>query len=109
MGWTGPLPEPELQGPKATYREVDPGVGLIVEATNAGVESFYVVKNRDAADEVAKLVVPIAGDDVADHERSTDGTVTLVDDSGEAVASTPPPLRTDGLPGQMGQYRSLER
>ncbi|MDP9818509.1 DNRLRE domain-containing protein [Spirilliplanes yamanashiensis] len=95
MGWTGPLPEPELEGPKATYREVKPGVDLIVEATYTGIESFYVVKNRDAADEVAKLVVPIAGDDIADHQRSTDGTVTLVDDSGEAVASTPPPLMWD--------------
>ncbi|MCE0767932.1 DNRLRE domain-containing protein [Pseudonocardia kujensis] len=34
--WPAPLPTPQLDGPKATYRQVRPGYDLEVEATRAG-------------------------------------------------------------------------
>jgi hypothetical protein len=42
MAWHGALPEPVLAGPRATYAEAMPGVDLVVEATSAGFEQFFI-------------------------------------------------------------------
>lgn len=95
MGWTGELPEPALDGNRATYAEVRPGVDLVMEATLGGVESFYVVKNRAAAKQVASLTVPVTGRTVTAHRRGTDGDLTLLNAHGETVATSPAPLMWD--------------
>ncbi len=58
LGWRGPLPEPVLEGPKATYVEVRPGVDLVVEASRTGFEQLLVVKTRLAAAALAKVEMP---------------------------------------------------
>jgi hypothetical protein len=42
---------------QASYREVRPGVDLVVRANRSGVEQFLIVKNRAAADQVASVKV----------------------------------------------------
>lgn len=112
MGWTGPLPLPTLDGNKATYAEVKPGVDLVVEATVKGVESFYVVKDRTAAAQVADLTVPITGQDVASHRLTTDGRLTLLGDDQKAVAYSSTPLmwdsRTDSTTGEPAHVLAMD-
>ncbi|MEJ3748418.1 DNRLRE domain-containing protein [Actinomycetes bacterium KLBMP 9797] len=55
LGWSGVLPEPVLEGNKATYREVRPGVDLVVSVTRTGYEQLLVVKNRQAAAQVREV------------------------------------------------------
>ncbi|WP_157979921.1 hypothetical protein [Kribbella monticola] len=43
------LPRPTLDGAKATYADVQPGVDIVVEATTEGVSYNLVVKSREAA------------------------------------------------------------
>ncbi|MFJ2868399.1 DNRLRE domain-containing protein [Kitasatospora sp. NPDC087314] len=51
LQWKGGLPRPELDGPRATYRDaIGDGAGdLVVEATRTGFEQFVTLKQRPAA------------------------------------------------------------
>ncbi|MDP9183752.1 MAG: DNRLRE domain-containing protein, partial [Actinomycetota bacterium] len=44
VGWEAPLPEPVLNGARATYPEVRPGVDLVAEAIRSGFEVSFLVK-----------------------------------------------------------------
>lgn len=93
LRWQGVLPVPELSGRRATYREVRPGMDLVVEATNTGFEQFVVVKQRPAAgvDLSMPLSVQVDGAEVA---QSADGDLVASDD-GEVVATLPAPQMWD--------------
>ncbi|MFF7780009.1 LamG domain-containing protein [Streptomyces tanashiensis] len=49
LGWPGTLPEPELDGSNAVYREVMEGVDLRVIASTEGFRHLLVVKTPEAA------------------------------------------------------------
>jgi len=49
LAWDGPLPEPNLDGTKATYTEVLPGLDLVAKVGVEGVSTYLVVKSREAA------------------------------------------------------------
>ncbi|WP_447006687.1 LamG-like jellyroll fold domain-containing protein [Saccharothrix isguenensis] len=49
LKWSGDLPEPVLDGPRATYPDVLPGVDLEVEAGLKGFSEVLVVKTPEAA------------------------------------------------------------
>jgi RHS repeat-associated protein len=112
MGYTGTLPEPELDGPTATYTDVKPGVDLVVEATVTGVESFYIIKTRAAANSVEELTVPIAGPNVAAHRFTSDGRLTLIDEDNKTLGFSPTPLmwdsRVDPTTGEPADVRPME-
>ncbi|GAA3564644.1 DNRLRE domain-containing protein [Kribbella ginsengisoli] len=61
LGWSGPLPVPELEGNVATYRNVKPGVDLVVEATRTGYQQHLLVKSKAAAAQVKQLRMPYKG------------------------------------------------
>ncbi|GGN65060.1 hypothetical protein GCM10010112_25950 [Actinoplanes lobatus] len=112
MGWAGSLPEPTLDGPKATYSEVLPGIDLIMEATTSGVEQFFVVKNRAAVSQVANLKVPVTGAGVASQQVSAEGDVAVRDSGGRDLAYVSAPVMWDahpklasGQPSRMRQFR----
>jgi len=81
VGWRGKLPEPVLDGTKATYAEVKPGVDLVVEVTRTGFESFLIVKNRAAAAHVASVVAPWRAHGLA-PKSGANGAIDLVDSKG---------------------------
>ncbi|MFI7598246.1 hypothetical protein [Actinoplanes sp. NPDC049681] len=111
MGFEGELPEPELSGSKATYRNIKPNIDLVVEATPKGVESFYIVKKRSAASQVAKLTMPITAEDAVSHELDKDGGLALLDSNEQVVAASPQPLmwdaRTDKVTGEPAVKRRV--
>ncbi|MEU0958299.1 DNRLRE domain-containing protein [Micromonospora aurantiaca (nom. illeg.)] len=89
VGWAGRLPEPKLDGGRATYVDTLPGVDLIVEATRAGMEAFFVVKDRSAVKQVARLTLPITGPNAARAVRDAGGNTAIQDTAGRVVARTP--------------------
>lgn len=94
LGWTGVLPQPELNGTEATYREVRPGVDLVIDATRTGFEQFLVVKNRAAASQVREVTMPWRTTGITPTARSGGG-LTLTDDSGAYVGHVPPAVMWD--------------
>lgn len=50
FNWPGALPKPVLDGPKATFTEVLPGVDLVVEANASGFEQFFILKVKPSAE-----------------------------------------------------------
>ncbi|WP_433531533.1 RHS repeat-associated core domain-containing protein [Micromonospora sp. CA-263727] len=94
LGWSGALPEPEVDGVRATYPEVRPGVDLVVESTRTGFEQFLVVKNRSAVAQVRSIALPLRGKGlkaVADDR----GGFEIRDAGGETVGASPEPLMWD--------------
>jgi hypothetical protein len=82
--WTdGTLPQPVLDGTRATYPDVGPGVDLVVEATRYGFEHFLVLTEKpdDVAD--VQVELPIVGEGMSLQE--TAGAVEVVDADGEMV------------------------
>lgn len=59
LGWRGNLPEPRLDGSIATYRDVRPGIDLVLESMPTGIEYFVVVKNRAAANSAGRITLPL--------------------------------------------------
>ena len=93
LGWTGALPTPVLDGNKATYREVRPGVDLVVEASRTGVEQHLVVKNRAAAAQVASVQLPIRATGLT---IQGDGAgLRFIDGKGRTVGASPAPEMWD--------------
>jgi hypothetical protein len=102
MLWTGPLPAPVLAANTATYREVRPGVDLLLTATRLGFEQSLVVKNRAAAAGLASMTVPLRSDDlrfVADGPAS----FAIRDAAGTTVGRVPTPLMWDSSVGASGE------
>ncbi|WP_433042742.1 DNRLRE domain-containing protein [Dactylosporangium sp. CS-033363] len=93
--WTGPLPAPVLDGPRATYPELFPGIDLVMESTSEGVEQFFVVKNRAAVKYVGRLPVTARADGAVEQRAEADGGVTLRGPGGAVLARVPQPVMWD--------------
>ncbi|WP_155858948.1 DNRLRE domain-containing protein [Candidatus Blastococcus massiliensis] len=94
LAWEGELPTPTLEGPRAVYRDVEPGLDLVVEATRTGYEQFFVVKERPDADTPLDLSLTVVGDGLT-AAPLPDGGVQYTDGAGEVVGSTATPLAWD--------------
>ncbi len=97
--WPGPLPEPVLDGPRALYPEVRPGVDLLLVAREeGGFGQLLIVKSRAAAtiDAVRSptygLISPTA---VFRHDESTGGIQIFDGASGLEISSMPTPFAWD--------------
>lgn len=98
LGWSGVLPKPGLKGTTATYREVRPGVDLIIDATRTGFEQFLVVKNRAAAAQVKTIAMPWRTAGVV-PSVGAGGGLTLRDKRGKYVGHVPPAVMWDATVG----------
>lgn len=58
LGWRGALPEPVLEGTKATYVDVRPGVDLVLEVGRTGYQYSFTVKTPEAAADMATIAMP---------------------------------------------------
>lgn len=92
--WAGVLPVPELTGVRATYRSVEPGVDLVVEATATGFEQFFVVNERPEPGAQVRFPLTIATDG-APVSVADDGSLSVQTAAGQAVASAPVPFMWD--------------
>ncbi|MFJ1635702.1 hypothetical protein ACIOHW_36955 [Streptomyces anulatus] len=64
LSWPDELPEPELDGPQATYRNVLPDVDLRMEAQEDGFTQLLVVNSAEAAanEKLSELRLKLAAD-----------------------------------------------
>lgn len=102
MRWTGRLPEPVLDGNRATYPEVLPGIDLVVEAMMTGYEQFTIVKDRAA---LANYPLAQAALRLGDAASKPDGRGGLIHNSG----STPTPLMWDAAQDATGMPRNTHK
>ncbi|WP_143162722.1 RHS repeat-associated core domain-containing protein [Couchioplanes caeruleus] len=111
MSWSGKLPDPTLDGDRATYPEALPGVDLVVQATRTGAETFFVVKSRAAAARVAKLTLPVTGAAVSSYRQDAAGNMVLLDKADKPLATVPAPemwdARTEPTTGKPAKIRKI--
>jgi RHS repeat-associated protein len=76
--WLSPwrLPEPTLDGTKATYADVQPGVDLVLDARRSGFENDFIVKQRPATAPVWRIPLRTKG---LTPRMAADGSVEFVD------------------------------
>ncbi|MFC7531499.1 DNRLRE domain-containing protein [Actinoplanes sp. GCM10030250] len=94
------LPAPDLAGPAATYREVLPGVDLVITANTAGFSEVVVVKSRTAAANpaLAALRFGLSGAGLA-AGRTREGGVEVRDRTGLRLLSGAAPTMWDSRSG----------
>ncbi|MEV6330681.1 LamG domain-containing protein [Streptomyces sp. NPDC051909] len=90
LDWPGTLPEPELDGPSALYRDVLRDVDLKVTATTEGFQHVLIVKTPRAASDtrLKRLTFGIDARGLTVRE-SARGTLDAVDDTGRTVFRAP--------------------
>ncbi|WP_328334433.1 DNRLRE domain-containing protein [Kribbella sp. NBC_00382] len=76
--WLSPwkLPEPTLDGTKATYADVQPGVDLVLDARRTGFENDFIVKQRPTAAPVWRIPLRTKG---LTARTAADGSIEFVD------------------------------
>lgn len=61
LSWDGTLPAPSVAGSTATYRDVRPGVDLVVSAVPKGFAQAFVLRERPLTAPVLRLGLEAAG------------------------------------------------
>lgn len=94
--WPAALPEPEIDGPTATYKDAVPGGGdLVVTATPDGFTHNVVLNQRpETNDGDLQFAVPVITPD-AELRQTNSGALEIVSDQGESLATAPPPIMWD--------------
>ncbi|MCH0563131.1 DNRLRE domain-containing protein [Streptomyces sp. MUM 2J] len=96
--WPGPLPEPVLDGPRALYPEVLPGVDLLLVAREeGGFGQLLIVKTEEAARSEALATVSYglhSKTAVFRHDEDA-WRVLVLDPAGQEIGSIPTPFAWD--------------
>ncbi|WP_424213961.1 DNRLRE domain-containing protein [Streptomyces sp. BI20] len=97
--WPGELPAPVLQGPRALYRDVLPGVDLLLVARKeGGFGQVLIVKTKEAAaqEELKTLSYGLKSDTaVFRHDGDSQRIAVLDAKSEEEIGSVPTPFAWD--------------
>ncbi|WP_189320169.1 laminin G domain-containing protein [Streptomyces flaveus] len=93
LGWGNELPEPVLEGDTATYREVFPGVDLLLTATPESYREVLVVKTPEAAASPALDKVVLEVESRGLEVRPTVGGGLVAENSDGVEVFTGPPGR----------------
>ncbi len=81
-----PLPKPQLDGTKARYADVEPGVDFVVHSRRSGFEYDFVVKQRPAKAPVWRVPLRTKG---LTAQPQADGSILFVDGDGKPHSSIP--------------------
>lgn len=92
LAWPGSLRAPAVEGTRATYPEVQPGVDMVVEALRTGYEQLFVVKQRPAGPLSWRLPLKTKG---LTARAESDGSVSFVDAGGVVVSRFAPAVAWD--------------
>ncbi|MET9820628.1 MULTISPECIES: LamG domain-containing protein [unclassified Streptomyces] len=91
LDWPGALPDPTLDGSRAVYAEVLPGVDLQVTVTPESFQPIFVVKTPEAAvsEELERLSFGLKTSHLTVREGAA-GSLAAVDGNGTSVFKAPP-------------------
>ncbi|MGY0460029.1 DNRLRE domain-containing protein [Kitasatospora sp. cg17-2] len=93
MRWKGGLPEPRIDGARATYPDVLPGTDLLVEATRTGYEQSVLLKRRPTGS--AAFTLPLRAPGVTAAQQA-DGSVLFTETAtGRELSTMPAPVMWD--------------
>ncbi|MBT2545072.1 DNRLRE domain-containing protein [Streptomyces sp. ISL-44] len=97
VSWPGTLPEPVIDGPRALYENVRPGIDLVMTAQDGGYSHVLVVKDRQAAADplLGQLKYQLASPDLAFRLDAESGAVSARNAQDEEVAGSPTPMMWD--------------
>jgi len=97
LTWPGEIPEPVIDGSRALYPEIIPGVDLVLAADDGGFSQLLVVKNRTAADDprLAKLTYGLSSPDLSFDLDPQSRILHAKNETGQDVAISPTPLMWD--------------
>lgn len=94
--WPGRLPEPVLDGPRALYPEVRPGVDLLAVARDdGGLAQVLIAKNRAAAGAVHSVGYGLRSATAVFRHDATTGGVRILDRAGQEISAIPTPFAWD--------------
>ncbi|WP_073951954.1 DNRLRE domain-containing protein [Streptomyces kebangsaanensis] len=96
--WPGTLPEPVLDGPRALYPEVLPGVDLLLVAREeGGFGQLLIVKTPEAAQNKALATVSygLRSKTAVFRHDEDGGRVLILDKAGKEIGSVPTPFAWD--------------
>ncbi|MFE6765510.1 FG-GAP-like repeat-containing protein [Streptomyces sp. NPDC057689] len=106
--WPAPLPVPVLDGPRALYEEVFPGVDLLLVAREeGGFAQLLIVKTPEAArnEDLKTLTFGLRSETAQfEHDPTTDTVRVLDSKKGREIGSVPTPFAWDSS----GQDPELE-
>jgi hypothetical protein len=102
LSWGGNLGKPALSGTAARYKDVKPGVDLVVDARRTGYETHLVINTpaalqglRSAAtDGVVSWDIPVQTHGLTARAEK-DGSVSFVDAAGQVVSTIAAPVAWD--------------
>ncbi|MFE2231712.1 DNRLRE domain-containing protein [Streptomyces sp. NPDC059442] len=97
LSWPGPLPAPVVNGPRALYENVRPGIDLLLTARDSGYSHVLIVHNKEAAKDplLADLDYRLSSASLTFSLDGTSNVVSARDDTGEEVAAAPTPYLWD--------------
>ncbi|MFG3292700.1 FG-GAP-like repeat-containing protein [Streptomyces sp. NPDC048179] len=97
LTWPGTLPAPVIDGARALYQEVLPGVDLLLTARDSGFSHVLIVKNAEAAadPELAALSYGLTSPDLTFTLDPVTHVVHAEDADGDEVAASPTPYMWD--------------
>ncbi|MEE1941155.1 LamG domain-containing protein [Streptomyces sp. TRM 70361] len=110
LDWPDSLPEPELNGTSALYREVLPDVDLRVTASTEGFRHVLVVKTPQAAagPELKRIDYRLKAAGLSLREGAA-GSLTAVDGDGRTVFRAPPAQMWDSAGEDAEQQATVQQ
>lgn len=85
LTWEGTLPEPRIEGHRAVYEAVRPGIDLVVDVTASGFEQFFVLHERPEPGAELSLPLQVATEG-AGTRPVENGAVEVVTEDGQVAA-----------------------
>ncbi len=97
LTWPGTLPAPVIDGDRALYQDVLPGVDLLLTARDSGFSHVLIVKNAEAAadPELAALSYGLTSPDLTFTLDPVTHVIHAEDADGTEVAVSPTPYMWD--------------
>ncbi|MFB7264844.1 DNRLRE domain-containing protein [Streptomyces nojiriensis] len=97
VSWPGALPAPVIDGPRALYENVRPGIDLVMTAQDGGYSHLLVVKDKQAAADplLGQLKYRLASPDMTFHLDDESDALSARDAKGEEIAGSPTPMMWD--------------
>jgi len=83
----GPIPGPRVEGARAVYEQLRPGVDFVVDVRATGFEQYFVVHDRAAASDPANLALNLRV--VGGEARVVGNEVEFIDSAGRVVGTMP--------------------